>query len=103
MRAADAACTPTEGGGGTANNPPVAAASADVTLGAAPLAVQFSSAGSFDPEGAPIGYTWDFADGSPLSGDANPLHTFTSAGTFLVKLTVTDSSGAAGGGRMQMR
>ena len=55
---------------------PVALASANTTSGPAPLTVTFSSAGSNDPEGRPITYSWDFGDGS-LSTAANPSHTYT--------------------------
>ncbi|MDA0137112.1 ThuA domain-containing protein [Solirubrobacter sp. CPCC 204708] len=55
--------------------------------------VQFSSAGSSDPDGTPISYLWDFNDGTPTSTAANPTHTFTQAGTYNVTLTVRDESG----------
>ena len=37
-------------------------------------------------------YQWDFGDGE-ISTEANPNHTFASAGTYAVKLSVTDTSG----------
>jgi PKD repeat protein len=40
-----------------------------------------------------ITYSWDFGDGSPLSGLQNPTHTYISYGIMNVKLTVTNSSG----------
>ena len=44
---------------------PVAEATASVTNGLAPLAVQFNSTGSRDPENGPITYAWDFnSDGT---------------------------------------
>ncbi len=55
--------------------------------------VNFSSAGSNDPDGTNITYLWDFDDGTPTSTAANPSHTFTAAGTYDVTLTVTDESG----------
>lgn len=39
-------------------------------------------------------YVWDFGDGSTTSTDANPVHTFTAAGTFTVKLTATGDGGS---------
>ncbi len=55
-----------------ANQPPVAAVSATPRNGQAPLSVNFSSAGSFDPEGQPLTYSWTFGDGvtstAPESG-----------------------------------
>jgi len=72
--------------------PPVALASANPTFGLAPLAVQFSSAGSFDPDGGAITYFWDFGDGAD-SSQANPLHTYAGSQIYNAQLTVTDSEG----------
>lgn len=41
--------------------------------------------------GSPVSYEWDFGDGSPLDNTANPSHTYASAGSYLVQLTVTNS------------
>jgi PKD repeat protein len=79
--------------GGAANQPPVAKASATPTSGTAPLAVNFSSAGSSDPDGTITSYAWTFGDGG-TSTAANPSHNYASAGTFTATLTVTDNSGA---------
>ena len=73
----------------SSNQPPVAAASATPTTGAAPLSVTFSSAGSSDPEGTPLSYSWDFGDGV-VSTDANPTHTYTTRGVYQARLTVSD-------------
>jgi uncharacterized repeat protein (TIGR01451 family) len=72
--------------------PPVAKASATPSAGPAPLIVQFSSAGSSDPYGQPLSYSWDFGDGSS-SASANPSHQYTSNGTYTAKLTVTGGGG----------
>ncbi|OLF06103.1 hypothetical protein BLA60_32690 [Actinophytocola xinjiangensis] len=74
---------------------PVAVATGQPTSGSAPLAVQFSSAGSGDPDGQPITYRWDFGDGA-TSTSANPSHTYTATGTFTAQLTVTDPGGLTG-------
>jgi glucose/arabinose dehydrogenase/fibronectin type 3 domain-containing protein len=77
--------------------PPVAKASGKPTFGASPLNVQFSSAGSNDPDGGPVTFTWDFGDGSPTSTSANPSHVYTTATTaitnFDATLTVRDNTG----------
>jgi uncharacterized repeat protein (TIGR01451 family) len=38
----------------------------------------------------PITYEWDFGDGSAISTDANPQHTYAAAGSYLVTLTATN-------------
>ena len=83
-------------GGSTTNLPPVAVASATPTSGNAPLAVSFSSSGSSDPEGSVLAYRWDFGDGTS-STLANPSHTYSAAGTYNARLTVTDAAGASTG------
>jgi cytochrome c len=76
---------------GNNNQPPVAVAKASVDSGPTPLNVSFSSAGSVDPEGKPLTFAWDFqGDGTVDSTDANPSFQYTTAGSFNVKLTVSD-------------
>ena len=41
-------------------------------------------------------WDWDFGDGTPNSGDQNPDHIYTAAGTYMVTLTVTSSEGCVG-------
>jgi glucose/arabinose dehydrogenase len=72
------------------NQAPVVSASATPTSGPTPLDVAFSSAGSSDPEGQPLTYSWDFGDGSPVSTEANPSHTYITAGAYNARLTVSD-------------
>ncbi len=74
------------------SNPPTASISAAPTSGNAPLAVSFSGSGSTD-DGTIASYSWNFGDGSAVSGDPNPSHTYTSAGIFTARLTVTDNEG----------
>lgn len=82
------------GGGSRA---PVAGVSATPTSGPAPLAVQFSSAGSRDPEGEPLAYAWDFdGDGTTDSTAAEPSHTYQAEGSYTARLTVTDPDGRTG-------
>jgi hypothetical protein len=76
------------------NRPPVAEANATPIAGLAPLTVNFSSAGSNDPDaGQTITYQWNFGDGSALSTQANPSHQYTVNGTYQATLTVTDNLG----------
>ncbi|GGQ40908.1 glycosyl hydrolase [Couchioplanes caeruleus subsp. azureus] len=80
---------------GGANRAPTAVAGADRTSGQAPLTVTFSAAGSSDPEGGGLTYSWNFGDGT-TSTAANPTKTYTRNGTFAATLTVTDAEGLTG-------
>jgi hypothetical protein len=46
-----------------------------------------------DPDNDPMTVTWDFGDGTTATGET-PHHTYKKAGTFMVKVTVKDGSGA---------
>ncbi len=75
----------------TSNQAPTANATADVTKGNQPLTVNFSSAGTTDPDNDPITYSWDFGD-STTSTQANPTKVYNTQGTYTVELTVSDGS-----------
>jgi PKD repeat protein len=81
-----------------ANQPPIASATATPTNGVAPLAVAFDGSGSSDPDaGDTISYSWDL-NGDGVYGDstvAKPSFTYTTPGTYSVRLRVTDSHGAS--------
>jgi glucose/arabinose dehydrogenase len=69
---------------------PIAALTATPSSGYSPLTVQFSSAGSTDPDpGTTLTYNWDFGDGS-TSTAANPTRTYGTNGSYTVTLTVSD-------------
>jgi glucose/arabinose dehydrogenase len=81
----------------SSNNPPNAVATADKTSGPAPLTVNFDGSGSSDPDGDSITYSWDL-NGDGVYGDSTaqkPAYTYSSAGTFNVRLRVTDSKSAS--------
>ncbi|MRI00238.1 carbohydrate-binding protein [Kriegella sp. EG-1] len=82
----------------TSNGPPTVFISTDVTSGSLPLTVNFSSAGTNDPNGdSPLTYEWDFdGDGNTDSTAENPTHVYNAEGNFNAKLTVTDPDGAFG-------
>jgi PKD repeat protein len=76
---------------GPPNQPPVASFSSSCQE----LACGFNGTASSDPDGTVTSYAWDFGDGATATG-AQPAHTFATAGTYPVKLTVTDNLGGTG-------
>lgn len=65
--------------------------SADVTLGLAPLTVQFTD---LSPGPGITGWAWEFGDGQ-TSSERNPQHTYQSPGTYTVRLTIQSPGGPA--------
>lgn len=62
------------------------------TVGA-PLPV--NGGGSVAPTGTIVSYRWDWGDGtSDTVGSTTAAHTYSSSGTFTLRLTVTDNAGA---------
>jgi chitodextrinase len=74
----------------TPNVPPVA----EFTSSCTDLTCSFDGSGSTDSDGTISAYAWNFGDGLAGTG-ATPSHTFTAAGSYTVKLTVTDNLGQA--------
>jgi len=75
----------------SASGAPVAAFSALPASGTAPLAVQFTDLSA----GSPVSWAWDFDnDGKTDNTTQNASYTYVSAGTYTVKLTVTNPSGS---------
>ncbi|MGD1004582.1 MAG: PKD domain-containing protein [Methanoregulaceae archaeon] len=68
---------------------PDASFTADVAQGSVPLTVQFTDTSS----NSPTSWAWSFGDGI-TSTLQNPSHTYTSAGTYTVVLTATNSIGS---------
>ena len=75
-----------------ANQSPAAA----FTSAVAGLKASFDGSASTDPTARLPAYAWDFGDASPAGHRATPSHTYAAAGTYTVKLTVTDDKGATG-------
>ncbi len=73
------------------NQAPIAAASASVLEGNAPLEIEFSSSNSTD-DSTIVSYLWDFGTGD-ISTLENPTYIFELPGTFEVTLTVVDEEG----------
>lgn len=76
----------------SSNTPPVAAFTQTVT----DLSVAFDATSSTDADGTIASYAWDFGDSTAPGAGATPSHAYANAGTYAVKLTVTDDKGATG-------
>jgi PKD repeat protein len=76
----------------TANTqPPVANAGGPYT-GTVNVAISFDGGASSDPDGSVVSYLWNFGDGDTASG-VTPVHAYAAAGSYTVRLTVTDNDG----------
>jgi len=73
---------------------PVAHIMSSADRGVAPASLQFDGSTSTAYNGASVSsYSWDFGDGTaPVSGPS-PTHVFTAAGSYTVRLTVSDTNG----------
>ena len=80
--------------------PLVASANADTLQGAAPLPVNFSSAGSSGT--GTLRFSWNFGDGA-TSAESNPAHTFAAPGVYKVTLSVSDDSGDSASSSLTVR
>ena len=79
-----------------ANTPPVARFT--TAAGSASLQVDVDGSSSSDPDGDALSaYLFDFGDGTPAVSQPGPTasHTYASAGSYTISLTVTDERGAA--------
>jgi hypothetical protein len=59
--------------------------------GPAPLKVEFSA--DVDCTAGEVKYTWDFGDGSPISNEEKPVHTYTKTGEYTASVVVNGSIG----------
>ena len=69
------------------------APNADFTWTCQALTCQFRDQ-STDPDGSIAGRNWNFGDGTATSAERDPSHTFASAGSYTVALSVTDDDAA---------
>jgi glucose/arabinose dehydrogenase len=79
------------------NQPPIAAAHASPTSGAAPLTVSFDASNSHDPDGDPISLAWDL-DGDGQYDDSiatQPTWVYPNNGDYTARLKVTDNHSAS--------
>jgi PKD repeat protein len=83
------------GGGGTGNTPPIADLSAGEPYhGVVGEDILFDGSKSHDPDGTIVSWYWTFGDGANSTAKNTTHHTYSSAGVYVVKLTVTDNEGA---------
>jgi PKD repeat protein len=75
---------------GNAASAPVASFVSNTTSGTVPLSVQFVDMST----NSPASWVWSFGDGG-TSTLPNPVHTFTTAGTYTVTLTTTNGGGSS--------
>jgi PKD repeat protein len=78
-------------GQSSSNQAPIAAIS-DVGQTIAGRSISLDARATYDPIGNALTYAWDFGDGIQASGIA-VTHTYTSTGTYDLKLTVSSKSG----------
>lgn len=76
----------------TVSNTPPTAAFQSASAG---LDASFDAAASSDIDGRITSYAWEYGDGATGTGPT-PRHSYANPGTYTVKLTVTDNSGATG-------
>ncbi len=73
-----------------ANQSPVAAFTSSTTTA---LIINVNAYSSYDPDGMIVSYSWNFGDETTGSG-VTTSHTYATAGTYTVTLTVEDNLGA---------
>ena len=78
-------------GGSSTNLPPTA----DFTAVMDGLTASFTDR-SIDSDGSIVAHSWDFGDGSAVSTETSPSHTYATHGRYTVTLTVTDDGGLGG-------
>jgi len=78
-------------GGSPQNQLPTAVVTGPTT-GTAGTSVSFSGAQSTDPDGTVASFAWSFGDNTSGTG-ASVTHTYAAAGSYTVRLTVTDNVG----------
>jgi PKD repeat protein len=77
------------GGAVATNTPPVASFTSSCSV----MTCSVNGSGSTDANGSIVSYSWNYGDGKTASG-VTASHTYTTAGTYSVTLSVTDNGGA---------
>ena len=78
----------------SANRAPVAKAGPDQSVRVDQV-VAFDGSASFDPDGDPLTYLWNFGDGTPPVSGAIAAHVYDQPGLYTVTLTVRDRTVSA--------
>jgi PKD repeat protein len=91
---AAATYSPANGAQAAGNVAPAVTLSVSPASGTTPLALSASTAGSRDADGSIASTRIDFGDGS-VANTASASHTYSTAGTYTVRATVTDNLGAS--------
>jgi DNA/RNA endonuclease G (NUC1) len=73
--------------------PPIASIAGPAGAIAEGDSVTLSGAGSLDPNGTIVSYSWTFGDGSAQVDGVTATHTYAQDGAYTVTLTVTDDAG----------
>jgi PKD repeat protein len=85
------------GGGGGSNSVPTASFDFSPSSPTAGDSVVFDASGSSDSDGSITSYEWDWTNDGTYEGSGETAsHTYSSSGTYTVKLRVTDNDGATG-------
>ncbi len=75
------------------NLPPVAIFTESEETVSIEVVIHFNASQSYDPDGTIVSYFWDFGDGTNATG-ATADHAYSSSGTYVVTLKITDDDGA---------
>lgn len=78
---------------GSSNQPPVARVTNDFVQGVLPGEVCLDASKSYDPEGKPLTYEWDFGDGRGTAAVSKACHEYVDQGLYAATVTVTDEEG----------
>lgn len=85
------------------NRTPLVKTEQSADSGTLPLTVEFDASASADPDGDALSFAWDFdSDGSADATGAQASHTFTEAGRYTPRVTVTDANGASSIGNLNI-
>jgi parallel beta-helix repeat protein len=85
--------------------PPTAALTVSPASGQSPLNVTANASASTDPDTTPVAtYDFDFGDGTVTGPQESPTagHTYTTDGTYIVRVTVADTAGNTGSATQQV-